>query len=416
MNPVISSRMGADKDPSKKLIRVLSVIDGLGFAGDESRLLSMSRSLDRDRFEHSVITLNRLAYSATDEYNARRTQYLSAGVELRDLDESVPERIRSLDAFPGRIYAKTGILRKARRLARVVREWKVDVIDGRLESAGLVSVIAGQLSLTPASITLYGGHTPQNEVTWPWTTRLALRLATSVLTDSRIRADQMRALLRAAGSKVVVIPNGIPRPVSDLSALQMRRLLGLPEDPHIRVVGQVGRLIEYKGHEVLIHAAKRVMAQEPNVAFLIVGFTRREQYKRHLQSLAGQLGIADRVVIKEYQGEIADIWKVIDVHAHASLFDSLPISIAEGMSLGKPAAVTNVGGIPEMVLHGETGLVVPAGDAEALSEALVRLLRDTALSSMLGENARKRYEELYRPEAMAHAMEQHFAAMANRSC
>ncbi|MBV8571225.1 MAG: glycosyltransferase family 4 protein [Acidobacteriaceae bacterium] len=404
--------IGARKNHRR--LRVLSVIDGLGFAGDESRLLSMSRSLDRDRFEHSVLTLNRLAYSPADEYAARRIQYLSAGVNLRDLDESIPERTRHFTGLLARIYGKTGIFRKARRLAHLARAWEIDVIDGRLESAGLVGAIAGQLGGIPASITLYGGHTPQNEVTWPWTTRLGLRLASSVITDSRIRADQMRALLKGKDSKVVVIPNGVPKPASELPPLQMRKLLGLPEDPHVRVIGQISRLIEYKGHEVLLDAAKQVMMKQRNVALLCVGYTRREEYKRHLQSLAEKLGIAHRVVITEYQRQIGDVWNVIDVHAHASLFDSLPISIAEGMSLGKPAVVTDAGGIPEMVLHGETGLVVPAGNAEALAEALLRLLNDTRLANQLGEHARVRYELLYRPEVMARAMEQHFAAMADR--
>jgi L-malate glycosyltransferase len=392
-------------------LKVLTVIDGLGFAGGESRILSMSRNLDQNRFQHSVLTLNPAAYGNGSEYQARRKHYLDAGVQVDDFTQVAPGRISDLNRWAGKLYAKTGIFRRAYRLATLAKKWRVDVIDAHLESAGLVSAFAGRLARIPASVTLYGGYNDKNEVAWPWTTRLAIRLATSVITDSHIRAQQMGALLGPNRSKVVTIPNGIPRPRSERSAAEIRKLLQLPEDPRVRVVGQISRLIEYKGHEVLIQTARKVLSVEPNTAFLFVGYPRCEEYRNHLRSLASQLGIGDRVVITEYDGDIADVWGVIDVHAHASLFDSLPISITEGMSLGKPAAVTSTGGIPEMVINGETGFVVRPGDPEALAGALLQLVQQPDLATRLGERARQRYEQLYRPEIMTRRLENHFLGM-----
>ncbi len=394
-----------------KRIKILSVIDGLGFAGDESRLLSFGRTLDRDRFEHSVLTVNPEAYTKANEFEARREQYVKAGVELHDLAEVMPERVLRLPDLPNKLYVKAGILRRARRLASVVRRWNVDVLDGHLESAGLVSVLAGRLTGTPASIILYCGDRIGGEMVWSRPTRVALRLATGVLTDSQVRAQDMRALIRRRRNKVSVVPNGIARPESKRSSDEMRKMLGLPEDPRIRVIGMVGRLIEYKGHEVLLQAAAKVLEAEPQTAFLAVGYTRTEVYKKKLQDLARELGIAERVAITEYPGDIADVWQAIDVHAHASLFDSLPISIAEGMSLGKPAVVTSAGGITEIVKDGETGIVVPPGDAGALADGIVKVLRQPALAAMLSRNARDRYERMYRPETMARAMEDYFTEM-----
>jgi L-malate glycosyltransferase len=395
-------------------IRILSVIDGLGFAGDESRLLSMSLNLNQQRFKHSILTLNRMGYGPANEYTDRLQQFRRAGVVVEDLDEVEPEASIGTKIVPQLIYRKTGILRRARRLARFVRRCGVNVIDARLESAGLVGALAGKLAKTPASITMYGGYSPETGLDWPWPTQIAMKLATSVITDSHIRANQMRAFLRSSTSKVAVIPNGISRPESSKSVAEIRRSLGLPIEPEVRIIGQVGRVIEYKGHEVLIRAAQRVLSSERNVAFLVVGYTRRESYKQHLRAMANDLGIADRIVITEYAGDIADVWKVIDIHAHASLFDSLPISIAEGMSLGKPAVVTDTGGIPELVLDGQTGLVVPADDAGALAKGLVILLRNSLFARRLGQNASERYEKLYRPVTMLSALEQHFTMMAGR--
>lgn len=398
-----------------KRIRVLTVIDGLGFAGGESRILSMGQRFDRDRFEHSVLAVNPGSYSAPHEFLARRLQYEGAGVAVDDLDEVAPEGSSRVKSMAPKLYRKAGILRRAKRLARLLREWDVDVIDSHLESAGLVSVLAGRMTRTPVSMTMYcGGWSSGDQMIWPWTTRVALRYAHGVLTDSQIRSRQMSELVGKQERKFVVIPNGIPQPPSERSRAEMRELLGLPRDSAVRVIAQIGRFTEYKGQSVLLRAARKILDREPKTAFLMVGFAREESYKAELRRLAEDLGITERVVMTEYSGPIGDVWQAVDIHAHASLFDSLPISIAEGMSLGRPAVVTSAGGIPEIVKHGETGLVVPPGDAGALANGLLRVLGDKALAERLGRNARQRYEELYQPDTMVRALENYFATLANR--
>ena len=191
----------------------------------------------------------------------------------------------------------------------------------------------------------------------------------------------------------------------------MRRIFGLPEDRRIRVIGMIGRLIGYKGHEVLIRAAKQVSRARQTLRFSRWATREPRSSKQSLKRLAAELGIAERFAITEYPGDIGDVWNAIDIHAHASLFDSLPISIAEGMSLGKPAVVTSAGGIPEIVEHGVTGLVVPPGDSHALAEALLEVLTQPELARRLSEKAKERYELRYRPEIMARNMEQFFQSM-----
>jgi hypothetical protein len=208
-------------------IRVLSVIDGLGYVGDETRMLNMSLGLDRTRFSHSVLTLNPLAYGDANEYRARKNHYLEAGIQVDDLADCAPEHSLQITGIAGRIYRKTGVFRRARRLARLVREWKVDVIDGHLPSAGLVGALASRWTGLASAVTVYGDYTRSFQVDWPWTTRAAPRLSTSVFTDSAIRAGQMRAFLRDSPSKVVLIPNGIAEPRPARTNSEMRRYFGL---------------------------------------------------------------------------------------------------------------------------------------------------------------------------------------------
>src|SRR6185369_5541368 len=108
-----------------------------------------------------------------------------------------------------------------------------------------------------------------------------------------------------------------------------------------------------------------VLAQRPDAFFLICGFPREPGYDDELRRTAASLGIAERVRITSYMGPVADVWAAIDLHVHASLFDSSPLAILEAMSLRKTSVVTSVGGIPELVAHEVTGLVVPPGDPAA---------------------------------------------------
>jgi len=392
-------------------VRVLSVFHEIGWAGDESRMLSMSRTLDRERFEHMAIRILDLPENATVAgFSDREKQCLDMGLELRKLALEVPERDGKMRGFPASIYGKTRIFRIAGRLARFVRQRRVDIIDART-AASFVGVLAGKMTGTPTCVTYYHGPSRWKETSWPWTTRLAMRLADRVLTDSEMRANEFRAQLRGREHKVIAIPNGIPQPQSAYTRDEARKLFGLPEDPLVQVVGQIGRLIESKGQAVLLRAARKILDAHPEVAFLIVGYADDPHYREILDRLARDLGVEDRVRIASYPGAIGDVWRAIDIHAHVSLFDSQPISIIEGMSLGKPAVVTSVGGIPEMVEHGKTGLIVPPGDSDILSSSVLELLNNQPLAKKLGQAARERYEQRHRPEMMTHALERVFLDM-----
>ena len=128
----------------------------------------------------------------------------------------------------------------------------------------------------------------------------------------------------------------------------MRRVLSrLPEDPAARVIAQIATLMPTKGQTVLLDAARSVLHTFPDAAFLMVGFPRDRSYKDELVRRAEEMGIADRVRIVSYPGNIGDVWKtMIDIHAapDAARLASRE-AIIEAMSLGIPSVVTPVGGI-----------------------------------------------------------------------
>jgi glycosyltransferase involved in cell wall biosynthesis len=394
-------------------MRVASLITNLGMGGSENRLLSFARTIDRTRFEHVVITLHCREESYERGTGSLRQAYADAGIELIDLGVR-PGRLVPR-ANPAQLFRAGSIMaRLLHRLCRVIRQRKVELIDAQHATAAVCGVMAAGLSRVPATVTEYFPS---------YFDRPGMRLlgqmvfarADAFICDSKAHSDLINDWMIRPHPRALVIPNGVPVPVVTRSNAEMRRMLDIPADRSARVVGQVSRLVHYKGQRVLLRAAREVLAQEPNTYFVLTGYPNEDPgYVETLRQDIRDLDLADRVRIVNWPGSIGDIWEVIDIHVHASLQDSLPIAIAEGMSLGKPAVVTNVGGVEEMVTHEQTGLVVPMNDPGALKRGLLRLLRHPEAGRRLGDEAQRRYRQRYRPEVMTRTLEDLFADVIGR--
>ena len=157
------------------------------------------------------------------------------------------------------------------------------------------------------------------------------------------------------------------------------------------VVGaNIGRGL--KGHEVLLRAVPRVLREFPNAKFALVGRgwgPAGEAYMRDLQKLARRLRIEHAVLFTGERRDVPDVLAALDISVHPSLTDNLGGTI-ESLLMARPMVVSDVRGYNDSVVHEETGLVVPAGDATALADSILRLLRDPALARRLGESGRRR--------------------------
>jgi glycosyltransferase involved in cell wall biosynthesis len=386
-------------------IRIAALLTDPAIGGDENRLLAFAGAMDRERFSLAVIALHDFAEVDPGRYGPILERYRRLDVELISLGE---RRRCDRRALPRPLSLARDAGRGARvvaRLARVLRAGRFDVLDCRMNYMIAIGVPAARLAGTRAVTA-----TEYVDAFWerqPWRA-LAPALfdgLDALVSDSQWAIDHYRTLLRRPLDHAVVIPNGVPEPVPTLDRARVRAMLGLPPTP-VRVVAQVARLVPFKGQRVLLDAAAEVLRTERDVAFLVCGFPGPNQaYRRELERRAESLGIADRFRIAGWPGDIADVWATVDVHAHPSLLDSSPIAIHESMALGLPAVVTSAGGIPELVIDGETGLVVPPGDARALAAAIRRLLGDADTARRLGAGARRRWQLRSDPRAMAAAIE-----------
>jgi len=204
-----------------------------------------------------------------------------------------------------------------------------------------------------------------------------------------------------------VIYNGIDFARLGDSKKDLRRALGI--SPKAPVIATTGSLIRRKGHDVLIRAFQALppISVPPHLLIPSGGAELNS-----LRELAIALGVAERVHFLGYVDDVVPVYKAADIFALASRGDAFGLALAEAGHFGLPAVSTRVGGIPEVVLHGQTGLLTPADDVAAFTSALAQLIDDPALRSRIGAAAAKRVEENFTADRMARKFEEAYAELA----
>jgi glycosyltransferase involved in cell wall biosynthesis len=199
------------------------------------------------------------------------------------------------------------------------------------------------------------------------------------------------------GSRVIRIHNGIdPQTFRRRQSREVaRKALGLPADALI--VGGLGRLDEAKGFTYLLEAAARLASTLPNLFVTIAG---TGMLREELESQAARLGIASRVRFLGFQPDVQLTLDSLDVFALPSLCETLGYALLEAMATELPAIGSAVGGVPEVIVPGETGLLVRSRQADELATALRTLLRDAEVRQRMGAAARQRVERHFQEREM----------------
>jgi glycosyltransferase involved in cell wall biosynthesis len=174
-------------------------------------------------------------------------------------------------------------------------------------------------------------------------------------------------------------------------------------------VALVGRITRWKGQHVFLQAAAWVHRRFPEARFHIVGaalFDEKE-YEAEVRELAVKLGVQNYVDFLGFRGDIAQYMGGIELLVHASITgEPFGQVIIEAMASGKPVVATNGGGVPEIVVHGETGLLVPMGNATAMADAICQILADPAAARRIGELGRQRVIEQFTIEHTVEKVQQ----------
>lgn len=187
----------------------------------------------------------------------------------------------------------------------------------------------------------------------------------------------------------------------DLDAAVGRASLGI--SPGVPVVVSVARLFSWKGHAELVRAFALVHARVPDARLVIVGadYPEGSGTTATLQGLARDLGISNQVLFTGQRSDVPELLAASDVFALPSFEEPFGLVFAEAMAMKKPVAALSNGGTPEVVVHGETGLLSPPNDIRALADNLVTLLKDPALRRAYGERGRERVLSRFTPGRLA---------------
>jgi glycosyltransferase involved in cell wall biosynthesis len=196
----------------------------------------------------------------------------------------------------------------------------------------------------------------------------------------------------------VVVTGDLFRPDRVRSTMVPERAL-LPRRTGVARLVFLGQLVERKGLHVLIEALAHL--QGASELLIAGGDWSAPGYPQRLKAMAQDAGVASDIHFENHRQDVGAVLSTADVFVLPSLSEARPRSIIEAMSLGIPVVASDVGGIPSLVTHGETGLLVPAGEPMALAAALDRLIQSPALRHRLGAAGRRRVEEDCRPDRTA---------------
>jgi glycosyltransferase involved in cell wall biosynthesis len=199
---------------------------------------------------------------------------------------------------------------------------------------------------------------------------------------------------RVVPDKVITIYNGVAVARFAVSnrraAAHVRETFGIPLEAPL--LGSVCRLHLQKGYADLLTALTRVQARVPAVRLLLVG---EGELRSQLEAQAQAMGLSEAVIFAGARTDVPEILAGLDVFVLPSLWEGMSNAVLEAMAAGLPVVATGVGGTPEVVVDGVTGLLVAAGDAGALARSLTRLLCDPELRRRMGQAGRERVAQRF---------------------
>jgi glycosyltransferase involved in cell wall biosynthesis len=361
--------------------RVLYVVDHLKVGGAQTHLVELLTRLDRGRFLPAVCAL-------------KKHGDLVGTVQ----DLGVPVH----DGGLGHTLAGAGGVRVVWRLARLLRAERVDLAHAYLFHPNVVTPVAARLAGTRAvvvskrSLDRYPGRGERLAV------RLGNRLASRVLVNAEAIGRFVAGEEGCPTAKMVLVPNGVSDETLGFTGdrLAMRRQLGLLPDAPVAIA--LSRLAWKKGVRHLVEATPRLLEAVPNAYVLIAG---DGDLRDELATQARTLGVAERVRFLGTRRDALDLLHAADVFVMPSVVEGMSNALLEAMAVGLPVVATEVGGMPEVVVDGETGLLVPPADPERLSAALAKLLLAPELGREMGSAGRRRIEQRYRVEQMVRGVE-----------
>jgi len=353
---------------------VAHVFKATGLSGSESHLLSLARGLRDEGIEsHLIILIDPTRLPDTLIHAARAQGTPTHLVQLNhDLDLfSVPKIKTILDSVNAQLV-------------------HTHLIHGDLFG----TLAAGKRVVVQSR---HNDDRFRHNVVVKLLTRYLASRAKTIIAISDSLANFVRDVEGVTPSKITRIHYGLDpnEIVNRAKAGMLREELKIKDSP---LIGAVGRLTEQKGFDYLLEAFARVRDNVNEAHLVIAG----DGERRHaLESKARLLNIADAVHFLGWRNDVPSIMIDLDILVVPSLWEGFGLVTLEAMALSKPIVASNVSALPEIISHGETGLLVPPADSAALADSILNLLRDPEKAKTFGPRGRARLEKEFTIQRMA---------------
>lgn len=285
------------------------------------------------------------------------------------------------------------------RLASWLAGRRVDLVAAIVERAVRIGAIGARLAGIRAVVERKGLELPLKA------TRRHRWVHARLVSHLIVNCDAIARSVIEAGlvprSGITVIRNVIdPETMVPEGGAALRRELGIPPDAPL--VSMVSRLVPDKGHRDALAAFEAVRATIPDARLLIAG---GGKLRGELERLASRVGPPGTVILAGHRDDVGAVLDASDVLLVSSYREGTPRMVLEAMTARVPVVATSVSGIPEMIVSGRDGLLVPVGDPAAAAAGLVRVLTEPALAEALAASARRRVEDEFTLESMIDRVE-----------
>lgn len=343
-------------------IRVVYCIDNMQVGGTELNAVRTAERLDRRRFAVSVMCIR--------DSGPLLARYQAAGIPVH--------------TFPMKSLLGLEAMRQAARLIRFLRRERTDVVHSHDAYTSVYGTLCARLAGVPGVIaSRRSWYSPHLQGRILRANRLAYRFADRVVANSPSVARLVETDAGVPASRIVTIPNFLdPQAFEPIQPAERRRMLdeiGVPEGAF--VVGIVARLSAVKDHATLLRAIASLWDQIPALHCVLVG---EGPERATIESLAKSLAISDIVHLAGERTQPPNLHGLFDVSVLCSTSEAFPNSVLEAMAASRPVVATDVGGTPDAIRQGTTGLLVRPSDPSRLADALLRLYNEPALRSKLG--------------------------------
>ncbi|OGP76169.1 MAG: hypothetical protein A2V86_14555 [Deltaproteobacteria bacterium RBG_16_49_23] len=365
-----------------KLFLLIDTISGPN-GGTEKHVLQLIRLLNPDRFQ----------------------VYFGSLYTSKWLEENPPACWKLILNFKG--YRHPNFLSQFIKLARFLRRERIKIIQTFFLESNIIGVLAGRLAGVPVKTAsrrnLGHRYTPFRT--------MFLRTFKKLTTCYIANCDKVRQFFikneNINPRKIKVIYNGVDQAYFRPGNKVTRAQLGIPGDK--LVIGMVANLKKIKGIDFFMQAAKLISQKRGDVIFVVIGGEYEEEYYHKMRA---ELGLKEVVQFLGIKADVRDYLNAFDLAVNSSLTEGFSNSILEYMACGLPVVATDVGGNPEAVIDGQSGIIVPAGDSERLARAMETLLNDGQMRKRMGEKGRQRIVDNFSQSKMISEMEKLYLDLA----